>query len=251
MVGTQNNLDSVRRTVQSQNNVNMISSSVLPKTSSSKFKPALGASHSPLNPNARQMSGSSSSLPSFATPNFGRKMMNARPAPLSAPLDRDLIDLCREPTIEIMEGPVSSRKRQPLDVPDGAQQSASKRLKESNRVNKENIFNTHPLSSKAISRAIVRQWTPEIPSDVEASNTDPASNVPSRLDLFAALPASSETAQSDVGTQLVKNSDLDSRSRGFLELILARNRQVRDYFLQMIAEHGNKPLDIFEISFLL
>lgn len=177
--------------------------------------------------------------------------MNPRTASLSAPLHRDLIDLCREPTIEIMEGPVPSRKRQPLDVPDGAQQSASKRLKESNRVNKENIFNTLSLSSKGISRAVPRQWTPEIPSDVEASNPNPASNVPSRLHLFAALPASSETAQSDAGTQLVKNMDLDSRSRGFLELILARNREVRDYLLAAISEHGNKPLDIFEISFLL
>ncbi|KAG1832810.1 P-loop containing nucleoside triphosphate hydrolase protein [Suillus variegatus] len=228
MAGTQNNLDSVRRTA------NMISSSILPKaSSSSKFKPALGVSHSSSNPNVRQTSGSSSPLPSFATPNFGRKMMNPRTAPLSAPLHRDLIDLCREPTIEIMEGPVPSRKRQPLDVPDGAQQSASKRLKE------------------RISRAFPRQRTPEIPSDVEASNPNPASNLPSRLDLFAALPASSETAQSDAGTQLVKNMDLDSRSRGFLELILARNREVRDYLLAAISEHGNKPLDIFEISFLL
>ncbi|KAG2115253.1 uncharacterized protein F5147DRAFT_414250 [Suillus discolor] len=204
MAGTQSNLDSVRRTA------NMISSSILPKASSSKFKPALGVSHSFSNPNVRQTSGSSSPLPSFATPNFGRKMMNPRTAPLSAPLHRDLIDLCREPTIEIMEGPVPSRKRQPLDVPDGAQQSASKRLKESNRVNKENIFHTLPLSSKGISRAVPRQWTPEIPSDVEASNPNPASNMPSRLDLFPALPASSETAQSDAGTQLVKNMDLDS-----------------------------------------
>jgi hypothetical protein len=167
-----------------------------------------------------------------------------------------------------MEGSVPSRKRQPLDVPDGAQQSALKRLKESNRVNKENIFINGPLSSKGTSRAVPRQWTPEIPSDVEASNPNPTSNVPSRLDLFTAPPASSETAQSDAGTQLVKNSDLDSvcwlllhilvtliyisqRSRGFLELILGRNRQVRDYFLKAISEHGSKPLDIFEISFLL
>jgi hypothetical protein len=167
-----------------------------------------------------------------------------------------------------MEGPVPSRKRQSLDVPDGAQQSASKRLKESNRVNKENIFNTFPLSSKGTSRAAPRQWTPEIPSDVEASNPNPASNAPSRLNLFAAPPISSQTAQSDAGTQLVKNFDLDSvccllfhilvtliyilqRSRGFLELILGRNRQVRDYFLRAISDHGDNPLDIFEISFLL
>ncbi|KAG2366764.1 P-loop containing nucleoside triphosphate hydrolase protein [Suillus spraguei] len=254
MAGPQNNLDSVRRTsVQSQHNGNMISSSVLPKTSSSssKFKPALGVSHSASNPTARQTSGSSSSLPSFATPNFGRKTMNSRPVPSSASPHRDLIDLCREPTIEITEGPVPSRKRQPPDVLDGAQQSASKRLKESNRVNKENIFNTIPLSSKGISRTVPRQWTPEISSDVEASNSNPASNIKSRLDLFAAPPASSDAAQSDAGTQLVKNSDLDSRSRGFLELILGRNRQVRDYFLEAILEHGKNPLDIFEISFLL
>ncbi|KAG1754155.1 P-loop containing nucleoside triphosphate hydrolase protein [Suillus lakei] len=287
MAGPQNNLDSVRRTVQSQHNRNMISSSILPKvchckferiiilisprqtSSSSKFKPALGASHAASNPTgkyifhdedsnyssklfaARQTSGSSSSLPSFATPNFGKKTMNSRPTPLSAPPHRDLIDLCREPTIEIMEGPVPSKKRQSLDVPDGAQQSASKRLKESNRVNKENIFNTGPLSSKGTSRAVPRQWTPDIPSDVEASNLNPASDVPSRRDLFTAPPASSETAQSDAGTQLVKNSDLDSRSRGFLELILGRNRQVRNYFLKSISEHANNPLDIFEVSFLL
>lgn len=176
--------------------------------------------------------------------------MNPRPAPLSSSPHRDLVDLCREPTIEIMEGSVPSRKRQPLDVPDGAQQSAFKRLKENNRVNKENIFINGPLS-KGTSRAVPRQWTPEIPSDVEASNPKTTSNAPSRLDLFTAPPASSETAQSDAGTQLVKNSDLDSRSRSFLELILGRNRQVRDYFLKAISEHGNKPLDIFEISFLL
>jgi hypothetical protein len=193
--------------------------------------------------------------------------MNPRQTPLSAPPHRDLVDLCREPTIEIMEGSVPSRKRQPLDVPDGAQQSASKRLKENNRVNKENIFINGPLS-KGTSRAVPRQWTPEIPSDVEASNPNTTTNAPSRLDMFTAPPASSETAQSDAGTQLVKNSDLDSvcwlllhiiviliyvlqRSRGFLELILGRNRQVRDYFLKAISEHGNKPLDIFEISFLL
>ncbi|KAG2149271.1 hypothetical protein DEU56DRAFT_57157 [Suillus clintonianus] len=209
MPGPQNDLDSVRKTVQSQYNRNLVSSSVLPKTSSSsKFKPALGVSHSASNPTSRQTSGSS--LPSFATPNFGRKTMNPRPAPLSAPPHRDLIDLCREPTIEIMEGPVPSRKRQSLDVPDGARQSASKRLKESDRVNKENIFITGPLSSKGKSRAVSRQWTPDISSDIEASNPNYTSNVPSRRDLFTAPPASSETVQSDPGTQLVKNSDLDS-----------------------------------------
>ncbi|KAG0706410.1 hypothetical protein DFH29DRAFT_172604 [Suillus ampliporus] len=250
MVGPQNNLDSVRNTVQSQHNANMVSSSVLPKTSSSKFKPALGASHSASNPITRQASGSSPSLPSFATPNFGRKTMNTRPATVSAPPRRDLIDLSREPTLEIFEGPVPSRKRQSLDAPEGAQQSASKRLKENNYVNKENIFITGPLSSKGKSRAVPRQWTPEIlSSDIEASK--PAAGVPFRPDLFAVPPASSETAQSDPSTQLVKNSDLDSRSQGFLELILGRNRQVREYFLKLISEHGNNPLDIFEVSFLL
>ncbi|KAG1749144.1 uncharacterized protein EDB91DRAFT_836875 [Suillus paluster] len=210
MAGPQNNLDSVR-TVQSQQNGNMVSNSVLPKTSSSKFKPALGISYSASNPTARQTSGSGPSLPSFATPNFGRKTMNTRPTPASPPPRRDAIDLSREPTLEIIEGPVPSRKRQSLDAPQGAQQSASKRLKESNCVNKENIFITGPLSSKGKSRAIPRQWTPEIlSSDVEALNPKPTAIVPSRPDLFSVHPASSETAQSDPGTQLVKNWDLDS-----------------------------------------
>jgi hypothetical protein len=116
-------------------------------------------------------------------------------------------------------------------------------FKENNRVNKENIFINGPRGQLA---PFLDIGHPK--SQVEASNSKTTSNAPSRLDLFTAPPASLETAQSDANTQLVKNSDLDSvhwlllriivtlmyisqRSRGSLELILGRNRQVRDYFL--------------------
>jgi hypothetical protein len=46
----------------------------------------------------------------------------------------------REPTFEIIEEPIPSRKRQSLDAPEGAQPSALKRLKETEYVNKENVF---------------------------------------------------------------------------------------------------------------
>jgi len=91
--------------------------------------------------------------------------MNNTPVPVSAPVN--LVNLSREPTLEIIEGPPSlpSHKRQSIDNPEGAQPSALKRLKEAS-VNKENVFSASSSSSKGKHRAVHRQWSPNVSPEV-------------------------------------------------------------------------------------
>lgn len=160
---------------------------------------------------------SSPSLLSFATQNFGKKTSDNTTAPVSAPLLHNLIDLSRpsDATYDIIEEILPSRKRHSIDAPEGAQPSALKRLKEVNYANKENISTTSSSSSKGKRSAVPQQWTPGVPTGVDAPNN---TDVSSRPNPFV-VSLSSKPSYADPGTQLNKNSDLDS-VRSFTSQIL-------------------------------
>jgi hypothetical protein len=159
----------------------------------SKFKPALGditsgseASHVTRTFQVRHLrlvtslmistvrrkaiAASTSSLPVFSTPGFGKKPLYSASAPMSAPpLNREVLEIpSDDPPLDVAERVPT--KRIASELPEPAQGNSSKRFKSVASVHKENVPRKSP---KGKARATSRHWTPdhrEASSDIDCLN---------------------------------------------------------------------------------
>ncbi|KAF8840993.1 hypothetical protein BDN67DRAFT_980673 [Paxillus ammoniavirescens] len=145
------------------------------RKATSKFKPALGditsgseASHVTLRRKAAV--ASTSGLPVFSTPGFGKKPLSSASGPMSAPpLNREVLEIpSDDPPLDVAEHVPT--KRIASELPEPAQGNSSKRFKSAASVHKENVPRKSP---KGKARATSRHWTPdhrEASSDIDCLN---------------------------------------------------------------------------------